>query len=135
MISPTGKGIRRVDKWGRGTYGASRNSGKSKHDGTDYICEPGQNVVAPVGGLIVRESRPYGDQQWFWKYDGLIIENKCMVIQMFYLEPIRSLIGQYVNAGDLIGIAQDISIKYPGMTPHIHLEVKSIDPDLFINFL
>jgi hypothetical protein len=135
MLSPTGKGLRRADKWGRGVYGASRDHGKKKHKGADYECEPGQDIIAPVGGVIVRESRPYPHPDWFSRYSGLIIENKYMEIRMFYLEPVRSLIGKTVNAGDLVGIAQDISIRYPDMMPHIHLEIMSADPELFINFL
>ena len=133
MIQPTGKGLREVDKWGNGYYGASR--GNRIHKGADYVCEPGQDIVAPITGIIARESRPYGDPEWLYRYSGLIIYNEYCNLTLFYLEPLRYLIGTKVRMGEKIGIAQDISERYPGMTPHIHLQINNIDPELFMNFL
>ena len=55
---------------------------------------------------------------------------------MFYFLPDKKLIKKSVHQGQIIGVAQDICTKgYPGMIPHIHLEIVSIDPDIFINQL
>ena len=135
MISPTGKGLRKADKWGKGCYGASRGKGMRLHKGADYVCEPGQDIIAPIGGIIARESRPYGEPDWLYRYSGLIMYNELCNITLFYLEPLRFLIGTTVRMGDKIGIAQDISEKYAEMVPHIHLQINSIDPELFMNFL
>jgi len=41
-----------------------------------------------------------------------------------------------VEAGEVIGTAQDISKKYgEGMLPHIHVEALSLDVSLFIDRL
>lgn len=127
MISPTGKGTRGLDKYGSGAYGAGR--GNRIHRGADYICVPGQDVVSPVSGTVIRAARPYrGDD-----YSGLLIRSPDIEIKLFYLKPLSRIIGANVKAGEKIGVAQDISKKYPGMTPHIHLQIDSIDPELLIN--
>jgi murein DD-endopeptidase MepM/ murein hydrolase activator NlpD len=128
MISPTSRGIRDNDKWGSGRYGASR--GDRKHKGTDYICRPGQEIKSPINGKIVRESKPYPGS-----FSGLLIKGNHLTIKMFYFMPFDALIGERVQKGQLIGTAQDISKKYPGMIPHIHLEVISVDPELFTEYL
>ncbi len=130
MISPTGKGIRGSDKWGSGAYGSSRDNGSRIHSGVDFICEPGQNVLCPISsGKIIREAKPYSKGD----YSGILIRGKNIEIKMFYLMPIFPMIGQECRKGDYIGIAQDISEKYPGMTPHIHLEIVSLNPGVLIN--
>lgn len=136
MISPTGKGCRGKDDWGSGHYLAPRGNGKL-HNGRDYACTPGQEVVAPIHGQVVRESRPYRGR----RYSGVIIQGPRIAVQLFYLEPDRALIGLMVEQGQVIGVAQDISKKaprrgkYPGMVPHIHLRVVSADPEVFIKML
>ena len=135
MISPTGRGVRQADKWGMGLYGASRGKGMRTHKGADYVCEPGQNVVAPITGTIAREARPYGDPEWLHRYSGLVIFNQYVSVKMFYLEPMRQLIGKRVRMGEVIGIAQKISDKYPDMIDHIHLEIESVNPELFMGMI
>lgn len=132
MISPTGKKIRDFDPFGSGRYGAPR--GKRIHRGVDFECEPGQEIVCPIGGLtgavrIVREARPYVDAP----YSGLLLKTDKIVIKMFYFEPRRTLIGDFVAQGDIIGIAQNIAERYHGMTSHIHLEIVGFDPEVLLN--
>jgi len=128
MISPTGKGIRTRDKWGSGRYNVSR--GDRKHKGTDFICEPGQWVVCPIDEAeVYRVARPYLREG----YSGLVLTGAKIALKLFYLEPIDDIVGEFVKQGHRIGIAQDISEKYPGMIPHIHLEVSRVDPEIFIN--
>ncbi len=133
MISPTGRGVRTKDNWGEGRYGASR--GNRKHKGVDYICKPGQKVVSPINGIIIREAKPYAKS----KYSGLLIAGEHIAIKMFYFEPLKipghEIMGKEIKKGDTIGIAQDISEKYPGMDPHIHLEIVSVDPAIFTEYL
>jgi murein DD-endopeptidase MepM/ murein hydrolase activator NlpD len=135
MISPTGKGIR-SDHYGKGHYGAKR--GRRAHRGTDYLATPGQDVFAPISGNIVRVAYPYDDKS----YSGLVIANQHMAVKLFYLVPSVTS-GHHVNKGDVIGFAQDISERYPPpndkkwmiMEPHIHVEIVSLDPDIFISML
>jgi hypothetical protein len=128
MISPTGLWIR-SDRLGDGHFGARRDGGRRNHAGTDFECAPGNPVFAPIAGRIVREARPYSDGD----YSGLLIQNSQISIKMFYFEPDTSLIGTFVTEGAVIGTAQDISKRYgKAMTPHIHLQIESIDPELLI---
>jgi len=106
MISPTKKEIRGTDGFGSGSYGARR--GDHIHKGVDYICIPGQMVVMPIAGVILREARPYAkDSRW----SGVLIKGKNAEIKMLYLSPDKTLFGQNLNEGAMIGIAQDISKK------------------------
>jgi len=128
MISPTGKGMRTTDRHGAGHHGAPR--GNRLHNGLDFKCSVGQDVVCPIDfGKVVRISKPYRDDL---TWSGLVIENDTIKIQMWYLKPLPGIIGNEVRQGQLIGHAQDISEKYEGMTPHIHLRIMSIDPALFL---
>jgi hypothetical protein len=127
LISPTNKGIRGVDDFGSGNYLARR--GKEIHGAVDFICTPGQDILSPIEGSIIRVANPYaGDPN----YSGLLIENSFLSLKLFYLNPNRNLIGKKIKQGEKIGIAQDISKKYnvgnKKMTPHIHLEINKIDP-------
>lgn len=128
ILSPTGKGIRQVDKWGSGIFGAPRGNSK-KHNGADFICEPGQAIFAPVPGVIVREALPYAGSL----YSGLLMNNKQIELMLFYLKPDKRLIGQAVRQGQRIGTAENIAVKYPGIIPHIHLRIVKIDPALLLN--
>ena len=122
ITNPTGKPIRGYDKWGSGAFRAPR--GNHTHRGVDFICAPGQDILCPIDGTIVREARPYAKG----KYSGVLIRNHAMDIKMFYFRPDPHLITAIVNKGKVIGKAQDISDKYEGITPHIHLEISAIDP-------
>jgi murein DD-endopeptidase MepM/ murein hydrolase activator NlpD len=122
--NPTG-GKLRSDAGGHGAYGASR--GTRTHKGKDYEAEPGQYVFSPIDGTVERYARPYKDDE---NYSGIVIQGKNARVKMFYLNPLESL-GAEVKAGQIIGFAQDISAKYGGdMTPHIHLEFVSINPEV-----
>ncbi len=127
IISPTGKGIR-SDKAGDGSYGASR--GNRIHQGVDFICTPGQDVVCPIdNALFVRVAYPYADIS----YDGCLLRNEFMEVMMFYVEPIEGIVGKTLRQGDKIGVAQNIADRYSdNMTPHIHLDIRSTDPLLFM---
>lgn len=129
MISPTGKGVRVRDAQGSGLYGARR--GSRRHEGADYICEPGQAVFAPLSGTIVREAKPYDAGE----FSGVLIQGTYMDVKMFYLTVAPELIGQIVKRGQVIGEAQDISKKYPGITPHVHLKIVGADPEIFTEML
>lgn len=124
IISPTGKGIRPQDPWGQGKFLAPR--GEKPHRGTDFVCEPGQMVVSPVDGKVVREAWPY---KGFSHYRGILITNDFALFKMFYLTPFPRIlhVGYKLKQGQEIGLAQDISKrkeKYKGMIPHIHLEIQ-----------
>jgi len=127
VLSPTGLKIRGEDKWGSGAFKAPR--GDHVHRGVDFVCVPGQSVAAPIEGVIRREARPYVTGE----FSGVLIESPVCDVKLFYLKPDPTLIGRHVKKGQVIGHAQDISQKYPGITPHVHLEITMINPGLLLD--
>lgn len=115
--------LRKLDKWGKGHYGASR--GGRSHKGIDIIALYGQDVLSPIEGTVVRKSFPYANDPSF---EGLLIEGKGIhkdfIVKIFYIKPLSNIVGKSVDPGDKIATAQSLLIKYPGITNHIHLEVK-----------
>lgn len=116
MKSLTGFGIR-VDAAGDGHYGANR--GDRKHNGIDYFCVPGQNIVAPFIMRIVRIAKPYANSD----LSGVQWESGKSTGKIFYFQPSEALIGEYVQRGQFIGIAQAVSDRYENMTDHIHFQI------------
>lgn len=137
MISPTGYGIRHHDDHGFGLYGKPR-SGKDRHGikkihkGADFICVPGQKIVAPADGNVVRIKLPYSKPIHGILFSGLLIRASDYEYTLFYFSPLNEVLKSRIQEGQLIGYAQDISIKYSRMTPHIHMQIDSINPELFI---
>ena len=123
LISPTGMGIRNDSK-GLGHHGAPR--GHRTHDGIDLRCEPGQSILMPVDGILVRESLPYKDDL---RWRGVYIFNSRIEIKMWYMCT-NYKFGKEYKAGSIIGAAQNIGEKYEGVTPHIHLRIVKCDPML-----
>ena len=124
MLNPTG-GTVRNDSGGYGYWQASR--GVKVHEGADFTLPegPGQLVISPIGGVIERIAYPYSDTK---EYSGVLIVGSDIWVKIFYIKPFVAFIGQRVSMGEPIGIAQDISKRYPGILPHIHLEVVKINP-------
>ena len=127
IVNPTGRGIRN-DSVGSGRYGAKR--GSRRHQGIDFCCAPGQEVKAPVAGVVTRVAFPYAGDR---KYLGLELQGEHCKAKLFYCRPKSwNIIGKRVAAGEVIGIAQDVSDKYgPDCIPHVHLEMV-VDPALFL---
>ncbi|HET7792151.1 MAG TPA: hypothetical protein VFL64_02095, partial [Rhizobacter sp.] len=109
------------DKFGSGQYGARRDGGTRTHRGLDVVTTPREAVFSPIDGTVVREARPYpGDRLM----RGLVIHGRGewtgYRVKIFYAE---GLVCGDVQAGQPIALAQDLSLKYPGITNHIHLEL------------
>lgn len=132
IISPTGRGIR-SDKHGSGYYHAPR--GSSLHQGLDFVCVPGQSIVCPINSArVVRRAYPYADKS----YGGVLLRNSRMELFVFYFEPDPAIFEKVLFQGDRIGEAQDVSKRYvdpgePEMVPHIHIQINSADPLMFID--
>ena len=131
----TGQGIRN-DKGGSGYFGAPRSKTVNgvkvsyKHEGTDFVCMPGQVIKMPVTGKVARLAYPYPDKS----YGGVVIESKRATLKIFYVKPYDGVVGMVLKLGDPIGTAQDVSLRYPGqgVTPHIHVQVETCDPEIFL---
>lgn len=126
----------RSDRGGQGHFGAKRSKVGAQgevivynHKGTDYECVSGEPEYMPFTGQIVREARPYPEGP----YTGVLIQSKRMTVKIFYVEPYPEVIGKVLKIGTPYGKAQDVSLKYKkqGVTPHIHIQIEAIDPDIF----
>jgi len=118
----------RDDAAGSGRFGSPR--GSRKHQGYDRLCVPGQIIKSPLSGKMVR-SYPYAKDM---SYKGCSIWSDEFMIKMWYFEPYEDLIHSVVEAGQDIGIAQDISAKYGGeMKPHVHLGLWGLYPTVLLN--
>jgi murein DD-endopeptidase MepM/ murein hydrolase activator NlpD len=116
------------DTYGSGQYGASRDRATRTHKGLDIITTAGETIYAPFTGDIIREAVPYANDP---SYRGLVIKGidnwEGYEVKIFYVEGILS--GR-VNKGQNIGTAQNLKLKYPTITNHIHVEVKKFGVQL-----
>jgi murein DD-endopeptidase MepM/ murein hydrolase activator NlpD len=121
----------RYDKAGAGNFGASR--GNRDHNGVDYLCRPKGKVFSPAKGTVTKHGYTYrNDPQW--RYIEVTDEN-AQRHRLFYVSP-KANVNQHVEAGEVIGEAQDISQRYPGqgMLAHVHYEIMTqsneyLDPE------
>ena len=118
MISPTGKGIR-VDSEGDGNYG-SRRAGK-RHNGIDYLCNKGADIVAPFRMFLERVSYPKRNSS----LSGIAWKTGKSSGRMWYFSPKLSLLNTWVKQGEIIGQAQSVSYDYnlPNMKDHVHFQI------------
>lgn len=123
--------LRGNDPTGYGHFGASR--GKRKHNGTDYCTEPNEPIFAPIDGKI-RIGYPYQSSK---QMKLIEISQEDISVKIMYVAPIVKN-GQNVQAGDLIGYAQNIAQYWRSdkMKNHIHVEIRQkgelIDPEKVI---
>ena len=110
---------RTVDKFGSGQFNASRDGGSRRHQGLDISARAGEAVYSPITGAIVREAIPYAP------FTGILIrgtgEYAGYEVKLFY---VQGLSCGSVRAGDQIGRVEDLKVKYPEITNHVHMEVR-----------
>src|SRR3972149_6610540 len=134
-LNPTGGMIRGLDVHGEGTFGASRDGGKRRHMGVDYVALPGQNVVCPCTSKVVKLGYCYQDDLSY-RYVALRLMGN-VTVRLLYVLPQPSLLpNDDVTAGDILGTAQSLEGRYPRITPHVHLDIRRdgewLDPNEWI---
>lgn len=111
---------RRTDRYGSGQFGSRR--GARLHQGLDIEAQPGEAVFSPIEGDVVREALPYADDP---SLSGVVIQGSGnwigYEVKLFYVE---GLFCGKALPGARVGRAQDLTLKYPGITNHVHLEVR-----------
>lgn len=115
--------IRGYDKWGSGHYGAPR--GRRKHRGCDYVDHVNEAVSAFEAGEVTKIGFPY-NQRSAKKRNFRLVElriSPAIVHRYFYVESLVQ-VGDMVEKGQILGWAQDLDAVYPGITQHVHFEVK-----------
>ena len=110
---------RGTDAHGSGQPGASR--GHRDHHGIDVVAHPMQRILSPVDGDIIREAFPYRDEP---SMRGIHIRGTGLYagweFKLFY---VLGLFSGKTKSGQLVGHAQSLASKYPGITNHVHMEV------------
>ena len=128
LAAPFGGPLRiRSDQGGDGAFLSGRTSpdaaGKPVHRphlGLDLAGVPGETVLSPVNGLIIRWGWPYADDR---KYRLVELLHDGWHVELYYLAPSRPT-GAYLPAGDRIGVLQDVGVRYSnGTGPHLHVQV------------
>lgn len=132
LANPTHGKVRGTDAYGSGKFGARRDAGKRKHEGADFVVAPGADVAAPVGGVITDIGFAYQGKE---KLNFIEIKNEALNLKarVFYVDPIVA-IGQTIMAGDSIGAAENLALRYPGgIVNHVHVELHDamgvLDPE------
>ena len=125
--------LRKYDKFGSGAFGADR--GDHQHEGVDIIVKKYDKIFSPFLGTISKFGYPYSGN---FKFRYIEITGEEYVARIMYsdLDPAFKE-GSFVPKNQFIGVAQDISEKYNGITPHIHFELRNLkgkllDPTKFL---
>lgn len=123
--------VRGVDSWGSGAYLAKR--GDRKHNGVDLACYPGTLIMSLGEGIVSKIGYPYDPNdplKGYLRYVQVTDKNNYD-LRYFYIEPIV-ILGDFIIKGQVLGVTQDLQKPYPGITGHVHFEVKKdekyIDP-------
>jgi len=119
--------VRGTDIHGSGYFHAPR--GTRLHNGIDYAVITGSTILSPVSGVVTKLGYPYADDLSFRYVQITDLEGYKW--RIFYIEPSVS-IGDKITLVSKIGVVQDLDERYQGITPHVHLEIKSPNND-FIN--
>ena len=112
--------VRGIDNHGSGEYGAPR--GDRTHNGMDFAVLPGSKVESVANGVVTKIGYPYADALQY-RYVQ-VTDNFGFRARYFYVDPEVSL-GDRIAKGDVLGKVQCLNKRYPGITPHVHFEVKN----------
>ncbi len=120
--NPVHGAMRGYDDFGSGAFGASRDGGKRTHEGVDYVVAPGAAVRSPISGEVARLGYAYRGVGGYRIVEIVNSETKVKA-RVFYVAP-NVEVGDVVVAGHEIGAAQDLGVRYPGITNHVHVELR-----------
>lgn len=111
--------VRQPDKYGEGHWQASR--GRRKHNGIDYVVKGGDRVYSPCEGRVTKHGYPYADDLTY-QYVQITDANGDHH-RLFYVYPLGR-VGRWLLKGEFCGYAQSLQHRYPGITDHVHYEIK-----------
>lgn len=122
FANPTHNAIRGLDVYGSGSFGATRDGGRRKHHGVDYIAAPGDWVESPIAGTVTRYGYAYRRQTEL-RFVEIRNAETGMTARVLYVDATVAD-GAVVAAGEIIGTAQNLADRYPGgITNHVHVEL------------
>lgn len=115
--------IRKCDVHGCGHFGASR--GDRLHRGVDVECVAGEVIASSTSGTVTKLGIVYADEA-LRHFRYVEVTKGDYRYRYFYVDPLVK-VGQNVGVDSLLGIAQDLSLYYEGITQHCHFEIKDKD--------
>ena len=121
-VNPTDGEVRGCDAKGCGNFGASRDGGRRRHLGVDYVGSPGQGVVAVTSGTVDKIGFPYGDDLSY-RYVRIKTTDGYVVRELYVLPSDGIRVGTEVTAGQQIGTLQSLQTRYSGITDHVHIDI------------
>lgn len=103
------------------SFGAPRDGGSRRHEGTDIMGLGGQAVYAVADGVLTRRYTNTGSAGYGW---SLHDPDTGITYKYFHLaaDPVGRALGQTVRVGDVIGYVGD-SGTIPG-NYHLHFEYR-----------
>ena len=135
IIAPSRLGIRGHDDYGSGAFGAARkrhSAGaeehailKYAHKGADWIVVPGDLIPAPAHVRQTLYGLAYPEDNRFHSIHLELIEDMAWQLKLLYCWNTAHLLQEF-EAGQPLAIAENIALRYPGITRHVHLEVRHL---------
>lgn len=112
--------LRGQDAFGSGAYGSPREGGKRKHNGIDFLSNPGDELCSHIQGKVTKLGYPYADTKEFRYVE--ITNSVGFAHRFFYVEP-SVKVGEEILIGEKIGVSQNLGTRYKGIPNHFHYEV------------
>lgn len=123
------RGVRGVDKYGSGTFGASRDGGARMHLGRDYIALAGDVALFPIHSVIERIGLAYANSTLGSIHLRGTGEHQGLTMKILYVQ-CDHRVGDIGKPGERLGEVQNLQARYPDITPHIHVELMvATDPE------
>ena len=116
---------RTIDKHGSGAWMASR--GARSHYGVDYACWPESQVLCGTVGVVSKVGWPYSPEdpkRGHLRYVEIHTSLGYDVRYMYIKPTVKK--GEKVSKDQVIGVSQDLTEVYPGITPHVHVDVRKL---------
>lgn len=121
FANPTTGPLRGEDAYGSGHFGAVRDGGHRVHDGADYVAAPNTIVYSPISGEVTKLGYAYAKNTAL-RFVEVTNSVSSLVSRVLYVDP-SVQIGDTLKAGDPIGVAEDLSKRYRGITNHVHVQI------------
>lgn len=127
--------LRGIDRWGSGAYLAPR--GTHNHHGVDMACYPGSMILSMADGVVTKIGYPYDPRdssKGYLRYVE-VTDAEGVRARYFYVDPMVAT-GDKIKRGDELGTSQSLQVLYPGITDHVHFELKDahdyfLDPRVY----
>ena len=127
LASPTPSGRIAPDVGGGRWYNASRDSGTRSHDGIDFEAAPGSPVLAVHDGVVTFVGDSYRKKinpgEPTYRYFEVTTGDGHVTRTHYVDHSVK--VGDRVRAAEQIGVAQDITQRYPDGPYHVHFEMRN----------